>query len=161
VLQFPVQTAFWQLIASGSVAGPTGATGAASTATGPAGPTGFAGPTGGQGPTGTGSVGPTGPAGADRGVSIQTITGNTNLNSARWQILTPTGNAFEVTLPTGIGSGHDVYIVNNDSENFFYFDLMTPAGTVLGTIFFGAGALCLWDGIRWRAWQTYNLGQEL
>jgi len=155
--QFPPNANFWSLIASGSVTGPAGSTGPASSITGPTG----AGSTGPTGPASTtpGSPGPTGPAGTERGLTRQTITGNVTLGSdaGEWQVLTPTGNALAVTLPTGIGEGFDVKIINPDNVNYFYFDVKTPGGDTLASIYFGAGGWFVWDGVAWRSFYLYNL----
>jgi len=143
-------------MASGSVAGPTGSTGPSSSVTGPTG-AGVTGPTGPISST-TGPQGPTGAAGTDRGLNRQTITGNITLTpeSALWQILTPTGNALEVTLPTGIGAGFELKVVNVDDVNFFYFELKTPAGVTQNTLYFGAGVQLVFDGLVWRSYYLYN-----
>jgi hypothetical protein len=187
ISQFPFNNTFWRLMASGSVAGPTGATGPASTVAGATGATGgiefTATPTAPltevQGSVWLdtsagryfvkyedvfvefgvqGQAGPTGPAGADRGLNRETITGNITLTAeaALWQILTPTGNALEVTLPTGIGAGFDLKVVNADDTNFFYFDLKTPAGVTQNTLYFGAGVQLVFDGLVWRSYYLYN-----
>ena len=159
ISQFPPLTPFWSLLASGSVTGPAGATGPASSVTGPTGPQ-ATGPTGPAGAPGAASTvtGPTG-SGASRGLNRQTITGNITLasNAAEWQILTPTGNAIEVTLPTGINAGFDLKIINPDDVNYYYFDVKTPAGVVRAQIYFGAGGWFVWDGDQWRAYYMYNL----
>lgn len=208
ISQFPPNTAYWQLMASGSVTGPSGPTGAASSVTGPSGPTGtslvWQGPysestsylvndiveylgrsyvcinqntgnyppagtfwqlladrglTGPTGPQGAGPTGPAGVAGNERGLNRETITGNVTLASdaALWQILTPAGNALEVTLPTGISAGFDLRVINADEVNYYYFDLKTPGGATLAALYFGSGAWCVWDGQQWRSWYMYNL----
>jgi hypothetical protein len=156
-VQFPGNASFWSIMASGSATGPVGATGAASSVTGPGGPTGPAGPSGAASSV-TGPQGPTGPAGNDRGVNRATITGNVTLqsNAAEWQILTPTGNAFDVILPTGIPDGFDVKILNADNVNFYYFDIKTPDGVSRGASYFGSGAWFLWDGQTWRSFLLYG-----
>ena len=159
IVQFPPNTTYWSLMASGNVTGPAGATGPASTVTGPGGPTGSVGPTGATGPQST-VTGPTGPAaGPARGLNRQTITGNVTLdaNAAEWQVLTPTGTALEVTLPTGISAGFDIKFINTDDVNFFYFDVKTPAGVVRASIYSGAGGWFIWDGDQWRSYYLYNL----
>lgn len=156
ISQFPFNNTFWRLMASGSVAGPTGATGPSSSVTGPTG-AGITGPTGPSIST-TGPQGPTGAAGTDRGLNRETITGNITLvpEAALWQILTPTGNALEVTLPTGIGAGFELKVVNADDVNFFYFDIKTPAGVTQNSLYFGAGVQLVFDGLVWRSYYLYN-----
>lgn len=155
ISQFPPNTFYWNQMASGSATGPTGPTG--SGATGPTG-SGLTGPTGPAGST-TGPAGPTGPAGTERGLNKQTISGNITLASdaAEWQVLTPTDNAFEVTLPTGIGAGFDVKIINADDVNFYYFDVKTPAGVVRASLYIGLAGWFVWDGAEWRSYNLYNL----
>lgn len=154
VTQGPYIPAFWDQMTS---IGPQGVTGPASTVTGP---TGGAGATGATGPAGSAST-VTGPTGAtySRGLSATTITGNVTLasNASEWQVLNPTGNALEVTLPTGINPGFDVKIINSDNLNFYYFDVKNQAGTVLATLYFGSGGWFVWDGGQWRSFYLYNL----
>ena len=72
-------------------------------------------------------------------------------------MLTPTGTALEVTLPTGISAGFDIKFINTDDVNFFYFDVKTPAGVVRASIYSGAGGWFIWDGDQWRSYYLYNL----
>lgn len=154
VVQGPYIPTYWDRLTS---VGPQGVTGPASTVTGPTGSVGPTGPTGANGAAST-VTGPTGPS-SDRGLNAQSITGNLTLTSAAaaWQIINPEANALTITLPTGIGAGFDVRVINSDNLNFYYFDVKTPGDVTLASLYFGSGGWFVWDGGQWRSFYLYNL----
>ena len=159
---------------TGPLGGPTGATGATGGtgsvgSTGPTGPD-VTGPTGTQGVTGpTGSLGPTGPSGGPTGpagavgldgVNIETLATGVTLSpgSPKWQLLSPTGSAQDLTLPTGAATGEQYVIRSIDTVTFYQVVVKAPGGTTVGTASVNSNSVhVLFDGTQWRAWYFYDI----
>lgn len=148
--------------------GPTGSTGAASTVTGPTGAVGATGPVGATGSVGAtgpsgGPTGPTGPEGpnARTGANVVSITGNLTLTDpvAKYQFIEPVENSFDITLPTGVSAGYDIFLKNMSTDEFQNFgenwlDVYTADSVFVVTVFYGQAVLLVFDG---TTWQTFSL----